>query len=263
MQLFACLLRKCESIKISDSGIQIAASCISDLSLQGHFMQRRVLLVLMMVLLVTGSATGVHASTDCQRWFDAYKQQLAHSQAVKRLHAAKLRARRYADMKLAGYVKPKPVPKPNHHYSRRPRMTRAEALRRLNLACGILPEDGADQAMLKKEISVDFSSHRPLEFPPVSDSEDQQMLASNLPSSPFLFPGADREKTMVDMPPTSTPPMWGNPGIPGHVVSSPDGPALPSPVVVAVPEPASVLLLLIGLVGGAGMIRREIGATEA
>ena len=218
-------------------------------------MQRRVLLFFIMVLLVTGSATGVHASTDCQRWFDAYKQQLAHSQAVKRLEAVRRRARRYAQLKLAGYVKPKAVAKPHSHHPRRPRMTRAEALRRLNLACGVLPADEADQPTLKSEkMLADFSSQRSFALLPESDSADDQMLASVIPP-PFPFTGADRNETNVGMPPIYTPPMWGNPGIPGHVV--PGGAAPVSPVVAAVPEPESIVLLLIGLIGGAGMMRRR------
>jgi hypothetical protein len=223
-------------------------------------MQRRVLLFLIVVFLVTGSATGVHASTDCQRWFDAYKQQLAHSQAVKRLHAAKLRAQRYAQMKLAGYVKPKPVARPHRPYPRRPRMTRAEALRRLNLACGVLPEDQGDQPMLKKEMSADFSSQRSFELLPVLDSEDQQMIASNIPP-PFLFAGADTSKTLVGMPPSYSPPMWGNPGIPSHVVF-PGGAAPLPPALTSVPEPENLVLLLTGLIGGAGMIRRRMRASR-
>jgi hypothetical protein len=220
-------------------------------------MQRRVLLFLMMVLLVTGSATGVHASTDCQRWFDAYKQQLAHSQAVKRLQAAKLRARRYAQMKLAGYVKPKAVAKPHSRYPHRPRMTRAEALRRLNLACGVLPEDEADQPSLKSEkMFADFTSERAFALLPEVDSNDEQMLASTVPPS-FPFMGAPAIQTTVDMPPIYTPPMWGNPGIPGHVVF-PGGAGPVPPAVAAVPEAESIVLLLIGLIGGAGMIPRRI-----
>lgn len=224
-------------------------------------MQRRVLLLLVMVLLVTGSATGVRASTDCQRWLDAYKQELAHSQAVKRLHDAKLRARRYAQMKLAGYVKPKAVARPHPRYPHRPRMTRAEALRRLNLACGVLPEDETAQPTLKSEkMFTDFSSQRHFELLPGLDSEDQQMLASNIPS-PFLFPGADTSKPLVDMPPTYTPPMWGNPGIPGHVVF-PGGAAPLPPALAPVPEPENFALLLTGLIGGVGMMRHRIWASR-
>lgn len=228
-------------------------------------MQRRVLLVLMMVLLVTGSATGVHASTDCQRWIEAYKQQLAHSQAVKRLHAARLRARRYAQMKLAGYVKPKPVPRPHSRYPRRPKMTGAEALRRLNLACGVLPEDQSEQPTLKSEkIFTDFRSQRTFALLPELDSDDGQMLASVIPP-PFFFTGAAANKTNVDMPSIYTPsiyspPMWGNPDASGHVLFPGRAAPLP-PALAAVPEPENLVLLLTGLIAGAGIMRRKIRAS--
>src|SRR5271168_4530671 len=103
---------------------------------------RRLGLVLLIVLFVTGSATGVHASTDCERWFTTYKCELAKSAAAKRLEAAKARAKRYARRKLAAYVpKPKPVTKPLAAHHRKPGMSREEMLHHFNLACGVLPED--------------------------------------------------------------------------------------------------------------------------
>ena len=102
---------------------------------------RRLLQILLLVFLVTASATGVRASTDCEKWFIAYKQQLAHTKSMQRIQAAKIRAKRYAQRKLAGYVKPKPaVHKPKLvHVSHRPPMSREETLRHFNLACGVLP----------------------------------------------------------------------------------------------------------------------------
>src|SRR5487761_902448 len=188
-------------------------------------MRRAFLLLLMIVLLVTGSATGVHASTDCQRWFLTYRDQLAHSQAMKRLHAAKLRARRYAQMKLAGYVKPKPVARPYHHYPRRPRMTRAEALRRFNIACGVLPERELDQPLISEETPADFDGILPL---PVSG--DEQIASVTPPQFPVT--GEDPSYPTQN-PPISTPPIGGFPGMPGGGL--PPGP--PPPPVTPVPEP--------------------------
>src|ERR1700754_3588434 len=99
---------------------------------------RRLSYLLLLVLFVGISATCVNASTDCERWFVAYRRELAHTRSVQRAAAAKRRAKLYAQRKLSGYI-PKPTPKVvpvNAH-----RMTRKQTLHHFELACGVLPDE--------------------------------------------------------------------------------------------------------------------------
>ncbi len=97
---------------------------------------RRLLYLLLLVLFVSVSATCVNASTDCERWFAAYRAELAHSRNLQRIAAAKRRAKLYASRKIAQIQ-----PRPKVVLARGPRMTRKQTLHHFNLACGVLPED--------------------------------------------------------------------------------------------------------------------------
>lgn len=229
---------------------------------------RRLVYFLILVLSVGVSATGVSASTDCERWYAAYHSQLVHSQQVQKLAAAKRRARRYAQMKLAGYVKPAATPKPIHHVPRAPRMNRHDALRKVDLACGVLPEKSIDQPLLSEEVPGDFTSE---EIPadevgllPGFDGPGT-LLPEEGPTEPIFsetspyFPGGGYPITTAPF--TSpvgggTPPSGGTPGEPG----TPGGPGTPQGPVTPVPEPGSFVLLLTGFAGAGGMVRRRFNA---
>ena len=122
---------------------------------------RRLIYLLLLVLFVSASATCVNASTDCERWFVAYRRELAHTHAVQRIAAAKRRAKLYAQRKLAGYVAPKP--KPRLVPAKAPRMTRKQTLHHFELACGVLPEDEADGPAIAEETPPPFHSEHPLD----------------------------------------------------------------------------------------------------
>jgi hypothetical protein len=265
---------------------------------------RRLVYLLILVLAVGASATGVSASTDCERWFAAYRSELAHSQSLQRLAAAKRRARRYAQRKLAGYVKPKPAVTVPHG----PRMTPRESLHKVELACGVLPESSPEQPLLAEEEHGEFipevAPPDELGILPGFDGPPGTILPEEAPPppvfseappappvggapvfiSPFTTPlGGGKTPPPTGgsggtPPPTGgggTPPPGGGPGGgtpppgggPGGGTPPPGGGGgipppggggeTPPPVV---PEPSSIVLLLTGAVGAAGVVRRRFKA---
>lgn len=213
---------------------------------------RRWLQFVLLVMFVTASTTGVRASTDCERWFIAYKQQLAHAKSVQRIEAARRRARLYAKRKLANYVKPA-NPKP--HVPRRRPMSREETLRHFNLACGVLPEEAADKPLVSEETLPEFAPHL-RDFLPTDPVEEGTEIANYI-APPYIPPGFGPPAD--GGPPIYYPPFGGTggsftPGTPGN----PGTPGTPgTPDIPEVPEPGSIVLLLTGLAAAAGAVRRR------
>jgi hypothetical protein len=227
---------------------------------------RRFAYLLLLVIFVSASASCVSASTDCERWFIAYRQELAHSRHLQRIAAAKRRAKLYAQRKIA-QVQPKP--KPRLVPARAPRMNRQETLHHFNLACGVLPEGGGDEPLVSEETPGTFNSERPMndtiDLLPAGPGE---MIAENEP--PALPVSGISPNTSEGGPSPyfpgfsggggggggSAPPSGGGPGK-GTTVPPPPPP--PPPVSV-VPEPATFVYMLTGLAGAAGAIRRRFKA---
>src|SRR5438046_10115861 len=107
---------------------------------------RRLTYLLLLVMFVSISATCVNASTDCERWFAAYRAELAHSRNLQRIAAAKRRARLYAMRKLS--QRPKPQPKPKLVPAKGSRLTRKQTLHHFNLACPVLTDDTVEDTNL-------------------------------------------------------------------------------------------------------------------
>jgi hypothetical protein len=222
---------------------------------------RRLIYLLLLVLFVSASATCVNASTDCERWFVAYRRELAHTHAVQRIAAAKRRAKLYAQRKLAGYVAPKP--KPRLVPARAPRMTRKQTLHHFELACGVLPEDEADGSSIAGETPPPFHSERPLDELDTLPNGFGDMIASNDVPPPPPGSGSYPDYPSGGGPPVYTPNFGGpgggapggGPGI-GTTIAPPGSPSTP-PDAPPVPEPSTYLLLLTGMFGAAGAIRQR------
>jgi len=143
-------------------------------------------------------------------------------------------------------------------------MTRKQTLHHFDLACGVLPEDDADEPVIAEETPAPFNGH-PLDdgFEPLPVAFDDLIAENDLPPQPF---GITPDYPSSDGPPIYAPPFTGGfapgggPG-PGTTLP-PDSPGTPPttppttpPVIPDVPEPASYVLFLTGVVGAAGAFR--------
>jgi uncharacterized membrane protein YgcG len=224
-------------------------------------MRRKLQLLLLLLLIAGTTETGMHASTDCERWMAAYKTELAHTKAVKKLAAAHARVKRLAQKKLANYVKKPSAPKPARMHFVRPRYTRQQMLDRFNIACGDLP-GGPSLVEAKKspaQFASEMRSYEPVE---IANAGTDGII-------PFENPPAYT-------PPSSNgggsgggggyaPPFFGGGGGPGGGGggggTTPSEPIPPVPPIIPispVPEPGSIVMILTGLAGAAGMVRAKL-----
>jgi len=216
---------------------------------------RRLTYLLLLVMFVSISATCVNASTDCERWFAAYRAELAHSRNLQRIEAAKRRARLYAQRKIAQIQ-----PKPKLVLAKGPRMTRKQTLHHFNLACGVLPEDAVDEPVIGEETSEPYIAH------PLDDQIDllpasfgDMISKDDVPPPPFTEGGSPNTPSG---PSIYAPTFTGGLTSPGGGQSG-SGITLPPgtpPVTPEVPEPASFVLLLTGTAGATGAVRHRFKA---
>jgi hypothetical protein len=217
---------------------------------------RRLIYLLILTVFVSASVTCVSASTDCERWFVAYRQELAHTRSLQRIAAAKRRAKQ----RLASYVKP--APKPVVPAKRGPGLTRHETLHRIDLACGVLPENDSAAPLVAEETPAPLNDGIDLLPAPLGD-----LIAENdVPPMPTIGVG-DTNILPTGGAPISIPAFGGfggssvpPPGTPPPTKSSPPPSGTLSAPPPPVPEPASYVFMLTGLAGIAGEVRRRFKA---
>jgi hypothetical protein len=222
---------------------------------------RRLIYLLLLVTFVGISATCVNASTDCERWYVAYRQELAHTRSLQRIAAAKRRAKLLAQRKLAGYV-PKPAPK---LVPAKAPMTRKQTLHHFDLACGVLPEDESDGPLIAEETPLPYHSH-PLDdgLGLLPTDIDETIAENDVPPPPSWNqpPPSDGGPPVYNPPftggvtPPGTPPGGGT-TVPPSNPGNPTPPNNPPPPPPPVPEPSTYILMLTGMAGTLGAVRRR------
>lgn len=229
---------------------------------------RRPTIILGFVLLAATAATGVSASTDCQRWLKEYKESIAKANAARRLLRAKHRLQHLVKPKMVRVAKPQTTkPHPMH-----PRLSRAEMLRRFEVECGELPQEQLLTRMLvQPEGPSEYVSGRGLPEEMLGLDEPTDFLgllepvdAPSFLSTTALPPGTSGGGITI---PPGFPGVGGGGGnggggngggggTGGDTGGTPGGGGGTTPV-TPVPEPESIVLMLTGLAGVAGVVRRR------
>jgi hypothetical protein len=234
---------------------------------------RRKLQLILLLLLVAGTTeSGVRASTDCERWLAAYKAELAHTKAVRRLEAAHARIKRIAKRRIGVYVKKKKpaAPKLIRVHRVRPRYTRQQMLDRFNLICGELPGTAKvlDQVMDGGVNPVEMASEA-TPFVPFETAGLEGVELIPLGEAPPYVPSTVVAETPSGGSAGGAPVFGGGGGSGGSTGASDTGGSTGTSGgsgggvdtgggVAVVPEPGSLALVLTGIAGAAGLIRRRM-----
>lgn len=224
---------------------------------------RRTLILFFALVSLGICATGVHAAqTDCQRWWTEYRQAMAHNPAVHRIRHARHRIHRAARKKLATLVHPRrPHPTPKVLPARqRLHPTVKQVRHAFDFACGELP-DTEDAELLDLAKPTDFISKLDQPEMPVDTLSDAggPIAMTELPQYPGNSGHVPPETPSTPILGPVVGPIGGLPVIPTLPSSpgTPGGPGGPGTPESPVPEPESLALVLTGILGVAGAVRRS------